>query len=242
MEKKYTDEEVMEMYANQFMPTVHKIGRLTTLLAFVVAFIPVGYLIFVRGFRAPLSVYIDVMIAATAYNIGAWIINPCAHFTVLGAASTYMSYLAGNVANMRIPVAMSVQNSLDTDINTPKGQIITIIGVATTVIINICIIFLIVMFGNAILNILPEAVMDSFSFIMASLFGSMLTMKFMSDPKHSAQYVIPALAVFAVSRFVSFVSTYGTGFSILVPVLFAYFLYKKDSGKSAGDSSEAVDL
>ena len=36
MEKKYTDEEVMEMYANQFMPTVHKIGRLTTLLAFVI--------------------------------------------------------------------------------------------------------------------------------------------------------------------------------------------------------------
>jgi hypothetical protein len=237
-----SQEKVNQEYAEKFVPGVHRIGRITTVVAFIAAFLPVFYLVFVRGFVAPAAVYMDVIIAATAYNIGAWIINPCAHFTVLGAASTYMSYLAGNVANMRIPVAMSVQNSLDTDINTPRGQVITIVGVATTVVINVLIIFVLVMFGNAILSILPEAVITSFKFIMAALFGSMLTMKFMSDPHHSLMYAVPAVAVFIVSRFVPFVKSYGTAFSILIPILCAYAIFRMTEGKGVADTDTPVDI
>ena len=82
MDKKETySQEVVRMYADEYVPAVHRIGRFTTALAFIVSFLPVIYLILIRGFAAPVSVYVDVMIAVVAYNIGAWIINPCAHFT-----------------------------------------------------------------------------------------------------------------------------------------------------------------
>lgn len=153
MDKKETySQEVVRMYADEYVPAVHRIGSLQRHWL-IVSFLPVIYLILIRGFAAPVSVYVDVMIAVVAYNIGAWIINPCAHFTVLGAASTYMSYLAGNVANMRIPVAMSVQYSTDSDINTPKGQLITTIGVAATVVVNLIIVFLCVIAGGVILEL-----------------------------------------------------------------------------------------
>ena len=244
MDKKETySQEVVRMYADEYVPAVHRIGRFTTALAFIVSFLPVIYLILIRGFAAPVSVYVDVMIAVVAYNIGAWIINPCAHFTVLGAASTYMSYLAGNVANMRIPVAMSVQYSTDSDINTPKGQLITTIGVATTVVVNLIIVFLCVIAGGVILELLPDVVIQSFKYITSTLFGSMLMMKVMSDRAHSIQYMIPAAVVFAISRFVPFVKQYGTGFSILIPVLFAYVLFcTKEGKKDAPDNQTPVEL
>ncbi|MBQ6450884.1 MAG: hypothetical protein IJJ29_03070 [Solobacterium sp.] len=235
--------EVVREYAEEYMPKVHRIGRLTTVLSFVLAFVPVFYLLVIRGYMASMSVYVDVIIAVVAYNIGAWIINPPAHFTVLGAASTYMSYLAGNVANMRIPVAMSVQYSTKSDINTPKGQIITTIGVATTVVVNLIIVFICVIAGSAILNILPQAVITSFKYITATLFGSMLMMKIVSDPKHSFQYMVPAVIVFIISRFVPFVKTYGTGFSILIPIIFAYLLFRTTEGKKAApDDQTPVDI
>lgn len=236
-------QDVVQMYADEYVPAVHRIGRITTLLAFLVSFLPVIYLIIIKGFAAPVSVYVDVIVAVVAYNIGAWIINPCAHFTVLGAASTYMSYLAGNVANMRIPVAMSVQYSTNADINTPKGQLITTIGVAATVVVNLLIVFVCVMAGGVILELLPDVVIQSFKYITATLFGSMLMMKIMSDKIHSIQYMIPAVAVFAVSRFIPVVKQYGTGFSILIPVIFAYVLFStKEGKKDAPDSQTPVDL
>ena len=150
-----------------------------------------------------------------------------------------MSYLAGNVANMRIPVAMFVQYSTDSDINTPKGQLITTIGVAATVVVNLIIVFLCVIAGGVILELLPDVVIQSFKYITATLFGSMLMMKVMSDRAHSIQYMIPAAVVFAISRFVPFVKQYGTGFSILIPVLFAYVLF---CTKDAPDNQTPVEL
>ena len=68
-------------------------------------------------------------------------------------------------------------------------------------------------------------------------------MKVMSDRAHSIQYMIPAAVVFAISRFVPFVKQYGTGFSILIPVLFAYVLFcTKEGKKDAPDNQTPVEL
>ena len=94
-----------------------------------------------------------------------------------------------------------------------------------------------------ILELLPDVVIQSFKYITATLFGSMLMMKVMSDRVHSIQYMIPAAVVFAISRFVPFVKQYGTGFSILIPVLFAYVLFcTKEGKKDAPDNQTPVEL
>ena len=51
MDKKETySQEVVRMYADEYVPAVHRIGRFTTALAFIVSFLPVIYLILIRGF------------------------------------------------------------------------------------------------------------------------------------------------------------------------------------------------
>ena len=109
--------------------------------------------------------------------------------------------------------------------------------------VNLIIVFLCVIAGGVILELLPDVVIQSFKYITATLFGSMLMMKVMSDRAHSIQYMIPAAVVFAISRFVPFVKQYGTGFSILIPVLFAYVLFcTKEGKKDAPDNQTPVEL
>ena len=44
MDKKETySQEVVRMYADEYVPAVHRIGRFTTALAFIVSFLPVIY-------------------------------------------------------------------------------------------------------------------------------------------------------------------------------------------------------
>ena len=45
-------------YVKNFMPAVHKIGRFTMAVAFILAFLPVVYFVFVKGYALPLSSYI----------------------------------------------------------------------------------------------------------------------------------------------------------------------------------------
>ncbi|MFR3751282.1 MAG: hypothetical protein ACLTW9_01085 [Enterocloster sp.] len=40
-----------------------------------------------------------------------------------------MSYLAGNVGNTRVPVAVAVQSATDSDNSSPRGQMATVVGV-----------------------------------------------------------------------------------------------------------------
>lgn len=130
------------------MPAVHRIGRFTMAVAFILAFLPVAYFVFIKGYSLPLASYINTIVVITSIGIGMWLTEPVTYWPVLGSAGTYLAYLSGNVGGMRFPVAMNVQASLKADINTPRGQVITIVGIVGSIVSNLIILFLIVIFGS----------------------------------------------------------------------------------------------
>ena len=110
-----TKEQLQEDYSNVYVKKVHLIGRATMAIAFILMFAPVLYMHFVAGFTAPADAYMACAAAACAAGVGGWIAEPISYFPILGAAGTYMSYLAGNVGNTRVPVAVAVQSATDSD-------------------------------------------------------------------------------------------------------------------------------
>lgn len=123
--------ETRKVYSEEFIPQVHRIGRSTMAAAFVLAFLPVLYFVFVKGYAAPLSSYVSVIVAVASIGIGMWLTEPLAYWPVLGSAGTYIGYLLGNVGAMRFPVALNLQSVLKADINTMRGQIVTIVGIVS---------------------------------------------------------------------------------------------------------------
>ena len=228
-------------YAENFMPAVHKIGRFTMIVAFVLAFLPVIYFVFVKGYSLPLASYINTMVVISSIGIGMWLTEPLTYWPVLGSAGTYMAYLSGNVGGMRFPVSMNVQASLKADINTPRGQVITIIGIAGSIVSNLIILFLIVIFGSWLINVLPAAVTGAFSFVTCSLFGSMILMRFSSHKDglvkgflSSAPYLATAMICkFLISNVFTGLALYGTAISVGVTVLVAYIMFKAKQAKAA---------
>ena len=97
-----TKEQLQEDYSNVYVKKVHLIGRATMAIAFILMFAPVLYMHFVAGFTAPADAYMACAAAACAAGVGGWIAEPISYFPILGAAGTYMSYLAGNVGNTRV--------------------------------------------------------------------------------------------------------------------------------------------
>lgn len=227
-------------YQNDFMPRIHRIGWITMGLACILCFLPVIYFYFIKGYQLPGAMYLNVTIAICSIGIGTWLTEPLAFWPVLGSAGTYLSYLSGNVSGMRFPVALNVQSAMKADINTPRGQVITIVGIVASIITNLVILLLIVLAGDWLLKILPQPVLDSFAFVMPCLLGCMLIMHFASGKGGFAKSVVsclPYLAVTAVCKLaVKYVfkqlDAYGAAITVAATILVAYIIFRKRQAKA----------
>lgn len=228
-------------YQNDFMPRVHRIGRITMAIAFLLAFLPVLYFYFIKGYQLPLSNYFNVIVAIASIGIGLWLTEPLAYWPVLGSAGTYMSYLSGNVSGMRFPVALSVQSAMKADINTPRGQVITIVGIVASIFTNLVILLVIVLAGGWLLTVLPAPVMAAFAFVMPCLLGCMLIMRFASGKDGFLKttlsclpYIVTAVGCKLLITYVlPQLATYGTAISVGATILVAYILYRQRVAKAA---------
>lgn len=231
-----SQEAKKDLYA-AFIPSVHRIGRITMLIGLFLTFLPVLYFVLVKGYRAPLSGYVSVAIAISSFCFGVWLTEPLAYWPVLGSAGTYMGYLSGNVSGMRFPVAMSIQTTLDSDINTAKGQAATIIGVVASVFMNLVILFIFVLGGQWLVTVLPEAVINSFAFVTNGIFISLLLSRMNGKEGlgKGVMDVAPYLIIAVVSRLIfdhiPSVSAWKISLVVVICVLLGYVMYRRDCKK-----------
>ena len=222
-------------YAQNFMPGVHKIGRFTMVVAFVLSYLPILYFYFIKGYKAPGSLYAQGLAAIAAIGFGMWISEPETYWPILGSAGTYIAYLSGNVGGQRFPVAMAVQKNVDADINTPRGQVATITGIVGSVIANLVLLLITVLVGAWIISILPQNVIHAFGYCLVAMMGSMLLMRFTMGNKSIGENIKSGLpymcwGVFAyfVSKFVPALANWKTLIAVGGALIIAYIIFRRD--------------
>ncbi len=230
-------------YRESYMPAVHRIGRITMAVAMLLCFLPWLYYFFVKGYTLPMSTYISGISGIAAIGFGMWISEPEAYWPVLGSAGTYIAYLSGNVGGMRFPVATAVQKNLNTDITTPRGQVATVVGIVSSVVVNLIILLAIVLAGQFVISILPETVLSAFGFCVVAMLGSMICMN-LGVGKASGSAVVknligvlPYIVIGVCAWLVCnklFPSLFAWGMAVAVgcSILVGYFIYRSDLKKA----------
>lgn len=227
---------VESRYSSEFMTGVHRFGRLSMVIGAVLSFLPVAYLMIVKGYVPTMAVLGQVTFAVTMYGLGTWITEPISYYPILGSAGTYMGYLSGNVGNMRAPVAMAIQSTLGEDAVTPRGNIATIIGVAVSVFVNLVILLAIILLGSSVLSRLPQGIITAFTFALPALYASLLVMRFMTNPKRAWQYIPATIVIFFLAtRLIKALSAYSTVCCVGGTALIAYFIFNHEKQKKAED-------
>ena len=223
------NDAVLEDYNSRYFHSVHRIGRGTMVIALCLSFAPILYMQFVLGWSAPLASYLNVAFAIAALCVGFWLTEPFQWFPILGAASLYMGYLAGNVKNIRVPVARQLRSKYGLDAQSPKGQIITTIGCAMSVYTNLVILTGIVLLGNMLIAVLPSIVIEAFSYVIPSLIGALLAFRIVeSGVLTTLKWSIPPIVVYALMSTgkIPFLVDFGMSTSIGITILIGYLVYR----------------
>jgi hypothetical protein len=165
----------------KFVKTIIFWGRITLLLALVASFIPPLYLYVAHGIIPTTSNIIKAFSMIASTIVVSWIVEPIAYFPIIGITGTYMSWLAGNISNMRVPVSALSQEAAGVEEGTPQGDIISTLGIGMSVIVNLVILVLGVFFGQQIIASLPPNIQTAFKYLLPAVFGAVLAAFSMRD-------------------------------------------------------------
>ncbi|SCZ78572.1 hypothetical protein [Acidaminobacter hydrogenoformans] len=173
-------------YERSFSRPIIKTGRWTLLIAVPLSFLPAIYLYFKYGAIPPLgNILTGWFLIASIYG-SYYVIEPVSFFPVLGVSGTYMSFLAGNIGNMRLPCAAVAQEALKVEPGSHKAELVATLGIAGSIITNLIVVTIAAVAGNQLFSYFPPAVVDAFAFVLPGIFGSMFAMFALKHPRYGA--------------------------------------------------------
>jgi len=181
-----------------FIPWSIKWGRGLNLLGIVLCFGPCIALA-LMGIFPPWGALISVIAVQLPMLAPAYFYEPISFFPVLGIPGTYMSFLSGNATNLRMPAAAVAQEAAGVEQGSESGTIISTIGVAVSVFVNILILTIGVLAGSWIITLLPPVVTEALNLLLPALFAALLGNYIMKSPK-LALFGIPLCALIIIAK------------------------------------------
>lgn len=204
---------------------VVRIGMVTLLVSAVMTMLPVIYLKVKYGVLPPFPVTLKSWGMIAAIFGAFYIVEPLSYYPVLGLAGTYMSFLSGNIANLRMPCSAIAQEVTEVEQASCEAEIISTLGIAGSVITNLIFVSVGAVAGFAIVQRFPSVVADAFkNFAVSAIFGAVFGQAALRYPKISVislPIALLALGIFKAPAWLAIiVSVFGT-------IAFSRWMYKK---------------
>ena len=185
----------MNNYEKSFTKPIIRYGSLTNLLAIPLCFIPAIYLWLVKGaFPGWNNILPGWMYVASMFAIYS-VVEPICYFPILGLPGTYMSFLSGNIGNMRVPCAVVAQESLGVEPGTKKAELIATLGIAGSIFTNTIMVTIAAIGGAALMSIFPPVVLTAFKYVSSAIFGAMFAMFASKNLKYGAFALVVVMAM-----------------------------------------------
>ena len=215
-----------QIYDQEYIPYSIKWGRLPSLIGVAASFFPVVILSFVFKVVPAL----DAIAAAATIRISAclvyYFIEPISFQPVLGIPGTYMAFLSGNLSNLRVPCSSVAQQAAGVEEGTPEGAVLSTIGVAVSIVVNLAILTLGVFLGSQIIALIPESVVNALVYLVPALYGAMLMQMILYAPKISLIAVPLSIVTLAISKTGIFDSSMAILISVFGSIIIGRFLMK----------------
>lgn len=167
--------------SKDFNSYIIRLGTVTVSFAIVANFIPALWLWFRYG-AVPTFSEIMTMWGMVAAAFGmSWLVQNLSYYGGLGSVGTYVSWVSGTAADIRMPGITMAHKVTGTEANTPEGDAIGAMAVSTTVFVSVTLISIFSVIGSAIIPLFPESVKTSFNYIQPALFASVYASMFPKD-------------------------------------------------------------
>ena len=177
-----------------FTDKMHTWGRIWTVSAIAVLFmVPLGITIYYNAWPE-FSTLWKALISVIPIYWATAIIEVVTYTPLLGAGGTYLSFVTGNITNLKLPCALSALDRAKVKATSEEGEIISTIAIASSSITTTLVIAVgVLLFAPVLPKITaPDSVIKpAFDYVIPALFGALGASYF---SKHWKISILPILA------------------------------------------------
>ena len=150
-----------------------RIGSPTNILAALTAFIPVIWLCTVYDCWPPVSTVLTAWGMVAASFAAMYFVEPVSYYAALGLTGTYLSFLSGNIGNMRVPCAALALDVTDSTPGTIQAEVVSTMAICGSIITNLIATTSAVIVGSAVLSVVREFIVSGLTqYASSAIFGA----------------------------------------------------------------------
>jgi hypothetical protein len=223
------------IFQTAFVDKVRWTGQISLVIAGVAFLLP-GLLLYVAyDLTPPIGAVAGATFAVWSFMAVLAVVEPICYYPILGLGGTYLSFLVGNVVNLRLPVAVTAQQVAETKEGTPEAEIASTLGVAGSVIASQVVLTVGAVLLVPVLTSIQQsggAVQVAVDQVLPALFGALAGVFLLKTPRLG---IVPLTAGAAIALINSNIP-----YAVVVPPLIvlsivtARFQYKRGWVKGEG--------
>ncbi len=212
-----------------YIDSVHRDGTIWNLSVMVLLFLfPVAVAV-IFGVTPDWGALVLGLVATAPMYWAVGVIETITYVPMLGAGGSYLSFVTGNISNLKMPCALNALEQNEVSASSEEGEVISTIAIATSSIVTTLIIIVGVILIVPLTPVLSAPVLQpAFEQILPALFGG-LGVAFVS--KNWKIAVAPVILMLALFVFIPALNSGTVGIMVPVSAVFtiviARILYKK---------------
>ena len=212
-----------------YIDSVHRDGRIWNLSVMVLLMLFPVSVACIFGASPDWGALVVGLLATAPMYWAVGIIETITFVPMLGAGGSYLSFVTGNISNLKLPCAINALEQNEVSATSEEGEIISTIAIATSSIVTTVIIIIGVVLIVPLTPILEAPVLaPAFAQMLPALFGG-LGVAFVS--KNWKIAIAPVVLMLALFIFVPALNAGTVGIMVPVSVVFtiavARLLYKR---------------
>lgn len=211
-----------------YLDSVHRDGRIWGIIVCVIILLFPVAVALIFGAVPKWGPLAEAMVATLPMYWAVGIIEVITYVPMLGAGGAYLSFVTGNISNLKLPCALDAMERANVKANSEEGEIISTIAISVSSIVTTLIILLGVIFIVPLSPVLEHPVLDAaFQQLLPALFGGLAVVFISKNAKLSVAPIILMLSVFIFTPLTK------NDVGIMVPVgvvftlIIARIMYKK---------------
>lgn len=226
---------------NTYMEKTHRLGRISGLGAVLLILMVPAVITFVfrNEITLDLSRTFSAIVTLTAIYGVVSVVEVVSYCPFLGTGGTYLSFITGNIMNMKLPVAMNSLRVNKLDRDSEEAEVVTTLAIGASSLVTTLILFLGMLFlGRLLVPIITgPALAPAFNNVTPALTGALAAPYFMKNKKLSIPTVIAGCLLYLILGYSFMSANYSYFMLAFIVISFLCYLglykvgYVKDEAK-----------
>lgn len=198
----FLTEQEKQSWFVRYNESIHREGRIWTLVTLGFLLLVPFLMGLVLGAMPEMNGFLKGFFNVAIIYYPTSLVEYLIYVPMLGPGASYLSFITGNLANLKIPCAINAREIADARVGTPENEIISTLSVATSSLVTVVVLALGVLLLVPLQPVLGSPVLTpAFDNVVPALFGALGLKYFLKGKRFAAIPLVlsSALCIFVPS-------------------------------------------